>query len=74
MTEFSIAHGNGEQESRIMAAESILYDWACGNFTTAQAKDMLSDLLFEVDFRQSDRGNTIKAYDWLREEHVELEC
>lgn len=59
---------------RRQAAESILYDWACGNFTTPQAKDMLADLDLDLDFRQPDNGNILQAVDCITGDYVDLEC
>lgn len=44
-----------------LAAEAILYDWACGNLETAHAKRAVSALGFTVDFRQADVGNWLDA-------------
>lgn len=44
-----------------LAAEAILYDWACGNLKTAHTKRAIAALGFTADFRQADIGNWIDA-------------
>lgn len=44
-----------------LAAEAILYAWACGQVETPLAKRAVAALGFNVDFRQADRGNWVDA-------------
>ena len=43
------------------AAADILYAWACGKMTTAQAKRACLETGYEIDFRQPDRGPAMMA-------------
>jgi hypothetical protein len=42
-------------------AEAVLYAWACGAMTTAQAKATCLKLGYIIDFRQAD-SNLIDAF------------
>ena len=42
-------------------AEKVLYAWACGELSTAQAKAKCLKLGYQIDFRQPDNGNLIEA-------------
>jgi|TARA_R110002153_G_scaffold122338_2_gene268245 hypothetical protein len=43
-------------------AEAVLYAWACGAMTTAQAKATCLKLGYQIDFRQADNNNLIEAF------------
>lgn len=55
------------------AAEAILYDWACSNTQTADAKSACHQLGFEIDFRQADAGAFFDAYHIESGEYVRLD-
>jgi hypothetical protein len=42
-------------------AEKVLYAWACGELSTAQAKAKCLKLGYQIDFRQAD-SNLIEAF------------
>tara|TARA_R110000787_G_scaffold134878_1_gene247252 strand:+ start:259 stop:462 length:204 start_codon:yes stop_codon:yes gene_type:complete len=52
---------NYTKAERIEAAESALYNWACGNFTTKNVKHHCAALGFTIDFRQPDAGDWMEA-------------
>ena len=52
---------NYTKAERIESAESCLYNWACGNYTTVNAKHHCQALGFTIDFRQADTDNLIDA-------------
>jgi len=62
-----------KQELDRHAAEVILYDWACGNTSTAHAKRACRHLGFDIDFRQADLGAFIDATHIATGDNVRLE-
>lgn len=63
-----------ELETRVDAASTVLYLWACDTITTEQAKQDTRTLGFEIDFRQADVSNTMIAHDTFNSYRlVELE-
>lgn len=62
-------------EQRLIAAENILYGWACDTIETRNCKAELLKLGFDVDFRQPDRGNWVEAADLQNDgAYVEIFC
>jgi len=57
---------NYTKTERITAAESALYNWACGNLTTENTKHHCEALGFEIDFRQADYDNRMRGY-WIED-------
>jgi hypothetical protein len=57
-----IMYTNYTKAERIEAAESALYNWACGNFTTKNVKHHCEALGFTIDFRQPDAGDWMEAF------------
>ena len=52
-------------------AEKVLYIWACGELSTAQAKAKCLKLGYQIDFRQPDNGNWIEALN-LKTQNYEI--
>jgi hypothetical protein len=57
----NIMQTNYTKDEKIEAAESALYNWACGNFTTENVKHHCKALGFTIDFRQADIGDWMEA-------------
>ena len=52
-------------------AENVLYAWACGELSTAQAKAQCLKLGYQIDFRQADTSNLIEALN-LKTQNYEI--
>tara|TARA_R110000824_G_scaffold346685_1_gene533508 strand:- start:323 stop:508 length:186 start_codon:yes stop_codon:yes gene_type:complete len=52
-------------------AEDVLYAWACGGISTAQAKARCLKLGYQIDFRQADDNNLIEALN-LKTQNYEI--
>ena len=64
---------NYTTEERRAAAESTLYQLACGYMETCEAKSRCVAHGFQIDFRQADLGAYFEALDLVTNEFIELE-
>jgi hypothetical protein len=61
-----------ETVSRYRTASQVLYQWSCGNISSAQAKALCRALKYKIDFRQPDHGNFMVAFDTVLETEIEI--
>lgn len=57
---------------RMKSASEILYDWACAQIGTQEAKRRCAHLGYDIDFRQPDFGAYMEAKDCFTGEYVEI--